>query len=126
MMLFYAVVNPGSYISTLPSNTTMVARQYLPQRDTGVVKYGATQLCITPTAPHGPSNTSTQKLCVGTATGHVDISLATASLPIPQLAEDFTTTGYIMSSFTKTLVGIGSICDADCTVLFTKQDVTVL
>ena len=100
MMLFYSVVNPGSYISTLPSNTTMVARRYLPQRDTGVVKYGATQLFITPIAPHGTSDTSTPKLCVGTATGHVDILLATASLPILQLAADFSNTGYIIPYFT--------------------------
>ena len=109
MMLFYAVVNPSSYISTLPSNTTMVARPYLPQRDTGVVKYGAIHLYITPTAPHGPSNTSTPKLCVGTATGQVDIYLAPASLPIPQLAAYFSNTGYIMPYFTNNLVGVRPI-----------------
>ena len=31
-----------------------------------------------------------------------------------------------MPSFTNTLVGVGPICDADCTVVFTKQYVTVL
>ena len=31
-----------------------------------------------------------------------------------------------MTSFTNTLVGVGPICDADCTVVFTKKDVTVL
>ena len=31
-----------------------------------------------------------------------------------------------MPSFTNTLVGVGPICDAACTVVFTKQDVTVL
>ena len=30
-----------------------------------------------------------------------------------------------MSSFTKTIVGVGPICDADCTVLFTKHNLTV-
>ena len=50
---------------------------------------------------------------------------ATATLPIPQLAEYFPTAGYIIPSFTNTLVGVGPICNADCTVLFTKQDVTV-
>ena len=78
MMLFYAIVNPGSYISTLPSNTTMVSWHSLPQRDTGVFNSGATHLYITPTAPHGPSDTSTPNFFEGTATGHVDISSATA------------------------------------------------
>ena len=31
-----------------------------------------------------------------------------------------------MPSFTNMLVGVGPICNADCTVVFTKQDVTVL
>ena len=31
-----------------------------------------------------------------------------------------------MPYFTDTLIGIGPICDADCTVVFTKKDVTVL
>ena len=30
-----------------------------------------------------------------------------------------------MSSFTNTIVGVGPICDADCTVLFTKHNLTV-
>ena len=47
----------------------------------------------------------------------------TATLPIPQLAADFPTTGYIMPSFTTTLVGVGTICYAECTVLFYKHDV---
>ena len=31
-----------------------------------------------------------------------------------------------MPSFTNTIVGVGLICDSDCTAFFTKQDVTVL
>ena len=31
-----------------------------------------------------------------------------------------------MPSFTNMLVGVGTICDADCIVVFNKQDVTVL
>ena len=63
---------------------------------------------------------------MGTATGHVESFLVTATLPILQLAEDFPNIGYIMPSLTNTLVGVGPICDADCTVLFAKHDVTVL
>ena len=45
---------------------------------------------------------------------------------IPQLATHFPTKGYIMPSFTNTLIGVGPICDEDCTGIFTKKDVTVL
>ena len=31
-----------------------------------------------------------------------------------------------MPSFANTLIGVGPICDADCTVVFTKKDVIVL
>ena len=53
-------------------------------------------------------------------------SAAKATLPIPQLAADFPTTGYIIPKFTNTLIGIGPICDANYTVVFKRQDVTVI
>ena len=58
--------------------------------------------------------------------GQVENSSAKATLPIPQLAAEFPTTGYIMPSFTNTLVGVGPICDAYFTVVSTRQYVTVL
>ena len=51
--------------------------------------------------------------------------VTTAILSIPQLISEFPTTRYIMPSFTNTLVGVGPICDAYCTVVFTKKYVTV-
>ena len=42
------------------------------------------------------------------------------------MVADFYTMGYIMPSFTNTLIGVGPICDTDCTVVFTKKAVTVL
>ena len=42
------------------------------------------------------------------------------------MAEEFPTTRYIIPSFTNTIVGVGPIFDADCRVVFTKQDVIVL
>ena len=41
------------------------------------------------------------------------------------MAADFPTTGYIMTSLTNTLIGVGPICDANCTVVFKKNNVTV-
>ena len=49
-----------------------------------------------------------------------------ATLPIPQVKEDFPTKGYIMPTFTNTLFGVGPICYADSIVVFKKEDVTVL
>ena len=65
-------------------------------------------------------DTTGKKIRVGTAT------TATATLSIPQLNADFPTKGYIMSTLTKTLIGVEPICDANCTVVFKKEDVTVL
>ena len=49
-----------------------------------------------------------------------------ATLPIPQVKADLPTKGYIMPTFTNTLIGVGPICDADFTVVFKKEEVTVL
>ena len=98
----------------------------LPQQHKGIVDSGATQLYIVPTAPHGPLDTSAATIKVGTANVQVETSAAKATLPIPQLAADFPTMGYIMPSFTNKIIGVGTICDANCTSVFKKKDVTVL
>ena len=98
----------------------------LPQQHTGIVDSGATRLYIAPNAPHGLLDTSAATIKVGTSNGQVSTSEAKAALHIPQLAEYFPTTGYIMPSFTNTLIGVGPIYDPNCTILFKKQDVTVL
>ena len=87
---------------------------------------GTTHLYIGPNAPHGPKDTIASRIRVGTANGQVTISTANATLPIPHLAADFPTTGYIMPTFTSTLIGIGPICDANCTLVIKKQDVTLI
>ena len=125
MNIFYAVVPPPSSIPTIFINTTTEAQRYLPQRDTDVLDSGTTHLYISPIALHGLPNTSTPNIYVGTATGHVERLLATASLQILQLAAYFPNTGCIILSFNNTLVGVIPICDAYCTVLFAKHDVIV-
>ena len=97
----------------------------LPEQ-TGIVDSGATHLYIALNAPHGPLETSASRIIVGAANGQVAISMAKETLPIPKLATEFPTTGYIMPMFTNTLIGIGPICDTNCTVVFKKQDVTVI
>ena len=87
---------------------------------------GATHLYIAPNAPSGQLDTTAKKISIGTANLQVAISTAKATLPIPQLAADFPTMGYIMPTFTNTLIGVGTICDANFTVVFRKEDVTVM
>ena len=81
---------------------------------------------IAQNAPYGQINTTAKKIRSGTENGQVSSSTATAMIPIPQLDADFSTTGYIMPTFTNTLIGMGPICDANCTVVFRKEDVTVM
>ena len=84
----------------------------LPQQQTGIVDSGATHLYIAPSAPHGLPETSAAAISVGTVNGQVEKPPKKSTLPIPQLASDFPTTGYIMPSLTNTLIGVGPICDA--------------
>ena len=86
----------------------------------------STHIYIAPNAPHGPLDTSADTIKVGTANGKVSTCAAKSTLPIPQLAADFPTMGYIMPYFINTLIGVGPICDAKCTVVCNKKDVTVL
>ena len=88
-------------LSCIPILTYMPPQNYnqehiLPQQHTGIVDSGATYLCIAPTAPHGPPDTSAATIKVGTANGKVETLAEKDTLPIPQLAADFHTTGYIM------------------------------
>ena len=92
----------------------------IPPDQTGIVDSGATHMYIAPNAPYGQMNTTAKKLKVGTANGQAASSTATATPPIPQLDVDFPTKGYIMPTFKNTLIGVGPICDANCTVVFRK------
>ena len=125
MKLFYAVVPP--LVIQLPSQPKQRRwlKKFPPQSDTGIVDSGETHLYTAPLAPHCPPNTSASKISVGTATRHVEGLSVTATLTIPQLAEDIPTTRYIMTSFTNTLVRARPIWGADYKVLFTKEYVTV-
>ena len=98
----------------------------LPTDKTGIVDSGSTHMYIAPNAPYGQMNTTAKQIIVGTENGQVASSTATATLPITQLEADFPTKGYIVPNFTNTLIGVVPICDANFTVVFSKEDVTVL
>ena len=53
------------------------------------------------------------------------MSAGTCDLVIPQLPSGLTTTGHIMPSFQENLVGVGPVCDANCTVKILKHTVNI-
>ena len=67
-----------------------------------------------PTAPH---------IRVGAASGQPMTSTGTCELVLPQLPSNFPTTVHIMPVFQENLVGVGSMCDSNCTVKFSKYAV---
>ena len=71
------------------------------------------------------TNATAPKVQVGTTNNQMAHSTGTDETTIPQLFHTFPTTGHIMLTFKYTLIGIIPIYDADCTVTFSKCDVTV-
>ena len=65
------------------------------------------------------------KVTVRTATGQTQRSTGTGELNLPKLPANFPVTGHIMLGFRHTLIGVGPICDADCTVTFKSAAVVV-
>ena len=108
-----------SYVSNRKYN-------HLPPDKTGIVDLGATHMYIAPNAPYGEMDTTKNQTRVGTANGHLASSMETATLRIPQLNADLSTKGYIMSTFTNTIIGVVPICEANYTLVVRREDVTVL
>ena len=69
---------------------------------------------------------SAPKLTVGTATGQSQKSTGTGELNLPKPPSGFPVTGHIMPRFRHTLIGVGPLCDADCTVTFTHAALIVM
>ena len=65
------------------------------------------------------------KVTVGTATRPKQSSTGTGELNIPKLPYDFPVTGHIVPGFKDTLLCVGPLCDADCTVTFTRVAVII-
>ena len=68
---------------------------------------------------------ATTKVTVGTATGQTHVSIGTGKLNLLKLPANFPVTGHIMPVFRHTLIGVGPLCDADCTFTFTSTAVVV-
>ena len=76
-------------------------------------------------APIVNVNLSSPSVKEGTATGQTQQSTGTGGLNLPQLPSGFPLTGHIIPGFSHTLIGVGPLCDADCTVTFTHESVIV-
>ena len=68
---------------------------------------------------------SAPKVTVGTATVQTQSSVGTGESNLPKLPSGFPVTGHIMPGFKHALIGVGPLCDSDCTVKFTRADVIV-
>ena len=91
----------------------------------GIIDSGACHLYISPESSFQNANPTAPKVCAGTPNSHIEQSAATANLSILQPIKYFTTNFHIMPYFKYTLVGLGTICDVNCTVSFPKKYVVV-
>ena len=62
---------------------------------------------------------------MGTTAGQPCVSKAKCEMAIPELRYQLALDGDIMPGFRHNLVGISKWCDDDCTVKYTKKDVTI-
>ena len=94
-------------------------------KSTGISDTGSTNIYYDHDDPLLKLDPASPRVHMGTANGRIARSSATSKASIPQIAHDFPNTGYVMTNFKHTLVGIVFICDAGCKVTFYDQDVTV-
>ena len=52
-------------------------------------------------------------------------SASTCDMAIPQLPSEIPNTGHVVPGFQDNLVGVGPMCDANCTVTFKKHAVNI-
>ena len=78
-----------------------------------------------PGAPVININKSAPKITVGTASGQPFESSATCEMALPELKDEIALDGHMMPGFKHNLAGISKWCDEDCTVKYTKKDVTI-
>ena len=71
------------------------------------------------------NNKLTVDLQILAATGQTQQSTGTGNLHLPHIPSGFLITGHLMPVFRHTLIGVDPLCDADCTVTFTREAVIV-
>jgi hypothetical protein len=90
-----------------------------------VADTGASGIYFTKHTPINHHNTSAPSICVDTANGTIACSSASAQLKLMNLPPS-SCPGHAMPSFTRILVGITPLCNANLTVIFTKHDVKAI
>ena len=118
---------PATTPAPIPSPTPhSTPNPCLTPNQTAIADTGATGIYFEPAAPVCDVNPQAPAIAVGTATGHVQHSTASAKFVLPQLSGKFPRTGHIMQGFKHTLIDVGQICDADFSVSFTKDSVKII
>jgi hypothetical protein len=97
----------------------------LPINYTNIADTGASGIYFTQYAPVNQHNTSAPSIKVGTANGTIARSSASAQLKLTNLPPS-ACQGHGMPSFTRTLFSIAPFCNANLTVIFTKNDVKAI
>ena len=87
--------------------------------------YGANQIYFATDAHVANFDPLVPQVHVATAMGLVQQYSGTAEIDIPSISTEIPKYGQVMPSFAHTLAVIGSFCDADCTVTFNKDVVTI-
>ena len=111
-------------LTSSPHKTSSLHSNHILQA-TGIIDPGATDIYFSVDATIVNIDRSAPKVIVGTATGQSQNSTGTGELNLPKLPSGLPVTGHIMPGFRHTLIGIGPICYADCTVTFTRVAVIV-
>ena len=115
------LINTASYSPTITnrkSNSTSI-------QAIGIVDSGDTDIYFSADAPMVNIDRAAPKVTIGTATGQTQLSTVTGEINLPKLHANFPVTGHIMPGFRHTLIDVGPLCDADCTVIFTSAAVIV-
>ena len=58
--------------------------------------------------------------------GQTQQSAGTVNLALPHIPSEFPIKGHLIPGFRHTLIGMGTLCDADCSVTFTREAVILL
>ena len=107
-------------LTSLPSYRPAPLR--LSISDTAITDTGDSDIYVTPTVPVCNINPHAPTSHVGDASGRVYASSASANLNLPNLPSR---SCQVMPTFQHNLIGIGTLCDHGCKVLFDSNAVTV-
>ena len=61
------------------------------------------------------------RVTVGTATGQTQQSARTVNLALPHIPSEFPIKGHVMPGFCNTLIEVGTLCNSNCAVTFTRK-----